>query len=45
MELKTLSDICPCGACEVLVWRYDRNGIVWLFCQQCHWWYIGNSYP
>ncbi|NBP03809.1 MAG: hypothetical protein EBU90_27660 [Proteobacteria bacterium] len=34
--MKTLSDICPCGACDVLVWKYDNNGIIWLYCQQCY---------
>ena len=41
--MKTLSDICPCGACDVLVWKYDDYGIIWNFCQQCHWWYIDND--
>lgn len=43
MELKTLNDICMCGRCDVLVWKYDANGLIWNFCQQCHWWYIGND--
>jgi hypothetical protein len=37
------SDICPCGACDVLVWKYDDYGLIWNFCQQCHWWYIDND--
>ena len=44
MELKTLSDICPCGACDVLVYTYDREyGIIWNFCRRCHWWYVAND--
>jgi hypothetical protein len=41
--MKILSDICPCGACEEMCWKYDKNGIIWIFCQQCHWWYMGND--
>lgn len=43
MELKTLSDICPCGMCDNLVWKYDKYGLIWKFCQQCHWWYVAND--
>jgi hypothetical protein len=42
--LKTLSDICPCGRCAVQFSRLDNNGLLWLFCGDCYWWYIGNSY-
>ena len=42
--MKTLSDICPCGKCDVLVYTYDRDyGIIWHFCAECHWWYVGNQ--
>jgi hypothetical protein len=41
--MKTLSDICPCGKCDILAYKYDHNyGILWYFCAECHWWYVGN---
>lgn len=38
----TLSDICPCGKCDVLVYTL-KHGLIWHFCGECRWWYVAND--